>query len=181
MKAALVWAPFPIALALLAALNVDLLRNPPSAEPIAPSTAPDLAGVKPDPAQAALARRNMQLVHTHTRPLFSPVRRPWVEPEPAVPEPATHAEIVPEPGVEQAPGPTLPPAPQVTLLGTQRTPQGTKALLLTAGDTDASWFAKGDDVGGWAITDIHADRIELVQAENRLTVDLYPPGGDELP
>jgi hypothetical protein len=164
------------AIAAFAASNYFLYSNPPETGPITPASAPE-----PGLAAGGLAGKapasELLLVHTHTRPLFSPTRRKWVAPaqpavaapEPAAPPAPAEPPALPEPAVAET------PPPAVTLIGIEKTPLGSKALLLKAGAADALWFKSGEKLEGWAVQAIDAGSVEMALGEKKIKLELYPP------
>jgi hypothetical protein len=165
------------ALAASAAANYVLYANPPATGPLAPATAVNLGSAAAESSGEKLPASELLLVHTQTRPLFSPTRRKWVEPaqpEPAAPEVA--APLVPaEPPALPEPTMAETPPPSVTLLGVEKTPSGAKALLLKSGTADALWFKSGEKLEGWAVQAIDAGSVEMALGKRKIKLELYPP------
>ncbi len=159
-----------IAVTALVLTNLYLFASPPDTSVILPSdqsvaTTASKAEI-PETSDAS----KMLLIHAQTRPLFSPTRRPWVAPpvEP-VPVPVEPEPVEAQPVVAVATQP-----PQITLLGIDITPSGTKALTLKAGETDAVWMRAGELVDGWTVRQIKSTSIELENGSQSVTLELYP-------
>ena len=128
------------------------------------------------PSEARLgnpvARRSLaNFPATLQRPLFSPNRRrPTVEPPPPTP-------VVQEP-LRPPPAP-----PAVTLIGVIADPDGSQALLQSVG-AKAIRVRVGDDVMGWRVAEIDAQRLTFTLGERAVSVALFmqksasaPPAG----
>jgi hypothetical protein len=168
---------FAAVLGVAAAANYFLFANPPATEPLAPVNAVNLGIAAADSLAERHPDAELLLVHTQTRPLFSPTRRKWVAPSPpapAAPEPA--APPVPEaPPAMPEPAAAETPPPSVTLIGIEKTPSGAKALLLKTGTADALWFKSGEKLEGWAVQAIEAGSVEMALGARTIKLELYPP------
>jgi hypothetical protein len=165
------------ALSAIAAANHFIHANPPATEPLAPVDAEAPAVAAADFSGEKLPASELLLVHTQTRPLFSPTRRKWVEPaRPALaaPEPAAPPAPAEQPPLPQPAAAETPP-PEVALIGIQKTPSGAKALLLKTGTADALWFESGEKLEGWAVQKIDAGSVEIVLGDRKIKLELYPP------
>jgi hypothetical protein len=71
----------------------------------------------------------------------------------------------------------------VTLIGIEKTPLGTKVLLLKTGTADALWFKSGEKLEGWAIQSIDTGSVEMALGARTIKLELYPrlpaPGFDQ--
>jgi hypothetical protein len=157
-----------------AAANYFIHLNPPASEPLAPVIQVSTEIAEPDNLEEKIPASELLLVHTQTRPLFSPTRRKWVDPvppPPAAPEPTTQpvvAEPLPVPAAIQT------PPPDVTLIGIEKSPSGAKALLMKSGGSDALWLKNGEQLEGWAIHAIDASSVEMTLGERKIKLELYP-------
>lgn len=96
------------------------------------------------------------------RPLFSPSRRP---PEVVVENAVVDAE--PEPS----------PPPRVGLVGIVAAAQGQAfAVVRDEAGGATRTLRKGDDVDGWTVSDVAADRVVLGNGEREETLLLFAPG-----
>jgi hypothetical protein len=165
------------AIAAFAPSNFFLYSNPPETGPITPASAPDPGLAAAGGFAGKAPSSELLLVHTQTRPLFSPTRRKWVEsaqPVVAAPEPAALSAPA-EPPARAEPAAAETPPPAVTLIGIQMTPLGSKALLLKTGAADALWFKSGEKLEGWAVQAIDAGSVEMALGEKKIKLELYPP------
>jgi hypothetical protein len=167
---------FAAALGIAAAANYLLFANPPATEPLAPVNPVTLGAAAADSSAEELPASELLLVHTQTRPLFSPTRRKWVEPaQPARVEPEAAAALVPEaPPAAPEPAAAETPPPSVTLIGIEKTPLGARALLLKTGTADALWFESGEKLEGWAVQAIDAGSVEMALGARTIKLELYP-------
>jgi hypothetical protein len=165
------------AICFIAAANYFIHANPPATEPLAPVAAVSQEIAAADISGEKLASSELLLVHTQTRPLFSPTRRKWVEPAQPVPAaPPSAAPPVPaEPPRLPQPAAAETPPPEVALIGIEMTPSGSKALLLKAGASDALWFKSGEKLEGWAVQKIDAGSVEITLGGRKIKLELYPP------
>jgi hypothetical protein len=162
------------ALGCAAAANYFIYLNAPTSEPLAPlnPASPEIAA--PENLEAKVPASELLLVHTQTRPLFSPTRRKWVEP---VPPPPAALELTPQPAPAEplpAPAAVQTPPPDVTLIGIEKSPSGAKALLMKSGGSDALWLKSGEQLEGWAIHAIDASSVEMTLGERKIKLELYP-------
>lgn len=142
-------------------IAVETGREPPARMPPAPSAAP----AKP-------------AGHTTTAP---PARLPETATaaKPALPPPAAAKPIAPvvAPG-SVTPGSVAPPPqpPSVSLLAVVLTPKKRQAILRLA-DGSTATFAEGDQVGGWTLKAIAADRVTLTsrRVDDVLSFPADPP------
>jgi hypothetical protein len=177
MRRLRIMVTFVTVLSAATAANYFLYANPPATGPLAPAAAVNLGIAEAVSSGKKLPASELLLVHTQTRPLFSPTRRKWVEPaQPAPAAPEVAASPVPaEPPVVPEPAAAEIPPPSVTLIGIEKTPLGAKALLLKTGTADALWFKSGEKLEGWAVQAIDAGSIEMALGERKIKLELYPP------
>jgi hypothetical protein len=152
--------------------NLYLLSSPLDTSIIVPSDPSITLNAGKDVHPESTDEKKLLLIHAQTRPLFSPTRRPWVAPPAAaalVPEPVQPEPVAVEPVVAVEVQP-----PQVTLLGIEITPTGSKALTLRAGEADASWLRAGELLDGWTVQKIERTSIELENGSRSITLELYP-------
>jgi len=115
--------------------------------------------VRDNPAVPAPLDR---LSATRERPLFSPTRRP-----PAAPAPPS---VI---GAERVP---LAPPPTVALIGIVLNAEGAQALV-RAGPADRPVrLRRGDEIGGWKVTEIDRRQLVLSLDGRSVTVTLFTPG-----
>jgi hypothetical protein len=98
---------------------------------------------------------------TLKRPLFTPTRRPFepVKPNPPEPNPAKTPDIIPL---------AQPPTLQVKLVGYTASPQrGKRALVRTANERVGTWMSIGDQVDGWRLRELSADRATFEYGTQR--------------
>jgi len=119
--------------------------------------------------------------------------REWTPPDPAMPPSATRHAGVPEPDdpvlrrpiflpsrkpfePSAAPPPPRPPPPDPRFVvdGIMLTGGARKAHLRQPHETDGRWHETGQVIDGWVIVQIDAAGIVVEQAEQRLTIRLYP-------
>ncbi|MGH6942672.1 MAG: type II secretion system protein N [Geminicoccaceae bacterium] len=124
-------------------LAPQVTAGPPGAP--RPQFAPDPLTFKPPPRSA--------FDEIAARPLFSESRRPFVSPKPeaAADPPATDQRI--------------------ELVGTLLTGK-TRAALLQPEGQDARWLREGEQVAGWQVERIEADRIMLGDGKETKTLEL---------
>jgi hypothetical protein len=109
------------------------------------------ANNSPTPKSAA------QLDYTETlkRPLFTPTRRPF---DPAKNKPPEPILVKTPDKLPDSPAAT-PPALQVKMVGYTASPQrGKRALVRTVNDKVGTWISIGDQVDGWRLRELSADR-----------------------
>jgi hypothetical protein len=97
-----------------------------------------------------------QLSATRDRPLFSPMRRPPVPPPIVAPAP-----------------PPPPPPPDITLLGVVMDGEDARAVIRTGSIAKVARVRIGDDVGGWKVGQIEAQRLVLLLGERTATFTLF--------
>lgn len=149
--------------------NYWLLTHPPETAHIAPEG--DVSEQIEAEDDVSDIVRQVQLLHSKSRPLFLETRRPWTPPPP----PPESAIDVP---IEQLPEPLpLPPEEtaslSVTLIGVQQDPGAIRALVTKAGG-DAVWVRQGEVVDGWTVERISADAIDFAADGLSQTFQLYP-------
>jgi hypothetical protein len=156
--------------AVLVACNIYLLVRPLESTPILPSNVPNSSNSNADIVSIENDSQELLFIHTQTRPLFSPTRRPWVAPTvPLEPVPAVAEQTVVEPPVVEEVQP-----PQISLLGIDITPSGAKALTLKTGSAEAVWVRKGEALDGWVVGIIESTSIELTSGTQTVKLELYP-------
>lgn len=168
---------YAAALSATAAANYVIHANAPATEPLAPEIAAGLEMAAADDTGKKLPTSELLLLHTQTRPLFSPTRRKWVEPAQPSPAPAESAAspAPAEPPALPEPAAAEPPPPSVTLIGVEKNPSGARVLLAKTGTADALWFKSGEKVDGWAVEAIDAGSVEIALGERKIKLELYPP------
>lgn len=90
------------------------------------------------------------------RPLFVDGRRPPTE----------------EPEDEEAPVVAETPAPKLTLMGVLMTPQGATALVRNDVTQEVLRRRPGEDIDGWQVATIEADRLVVSQGEKQEVLPL---------
>jgi hypothetical protein len=118
------------------------------------------ANSTPTPKSAAQS----DYTETLKRPLFTPTRRPFDPVKSKVPE--LTSAIVPDisPPALTASPPTL----QVKLVGYTASPQrGKRALVRTSNDKVGTWISIGDQVDGWRLRELSADRATFELGSQR--------------
>jgi hypothetical protein len=108
------------------------------------------------------------------RPVFSPVRRPFMAKlDPPATEPVVE-QPAPEPAPEEQPvAPELPPPPQFALKGIRISPDRSSAFVTTAELPAGQWLDVGDDMAGWTLKAIENNAITMVSGEQSAVVQLY--------
>ncbi len=106
----------------------------------------------------------LDLPETFARPVFSPIRREFVDPSPP---PVEIARAEPEPVRTVSLSPPL-----IKLLGT-RVIEGRRAVLIDQKEKDALWLGEGDTIDGWKIHSIASDSISLRSGDQNIVVLLY--------
>jgi len=106
------------------------------------------------------------------RPLLAEGRRPFVPvPEPSLateePEPAPAPPVPEEPSIE------TPILPDLVMLGTIRTGEVQRVLILDPASGLESWQGVGDSVQGWAIVDIQPETVTLTQDGVEITFNQF--------
>jgi hypothetical protein len=157
--------------AILIASNVYLLAFPAQTTLILPESAPNNNALPNEEVSLRSQDKELLLIHTQTRPLFSPTRRPWVAP---VSEPVPAPVVAPEPIVIEPVVAVEVQPPQISLLGIDITPAGAKALALKTGEADAVWVRVGELLDGWTVRVIKSTSIELDNGTKTVMLDLYP-------
>jgi hypothetical protein len=94
-----------------------------------------------------------QLSATRDRPLFSPTRRPPAPPPIVAPAAA--------------------PPPDITLLGVVMDGEDARAVIRTGPIAKVARVRIGDDVGGWKVGQIEAQRLVLLLGERTATFTLF--------
>ena len=168
---------YAAALGAAAAANYFLHANPPATESLVPANPVNPAiGAAAVPGET-LPASALLLIHTQTRPLFSPTRRKWVEPappEPPAPEPVEQPVAAEPPSApQQAIADTS--LPDIKLIGIEMTPSGARALLVKTGAADALWVNNGEKLEGWAVQKIDSGSVEMTLGERKIKLELYPP------
>jgi hypothetical protein len=146
----------------LAIFNLIVSRTEIDLSPIAP----DVSARPPASARVAETRAeipDIPLPETLARPLFSPTRRDFVAE--AAPVEAVEAVATP---VEETPAP-----PHVSLQGT-RSIGGHQSALVAFDDQESNWVSVGDELSGWTVTDIGANRLVITRGSTRIESTLYP-------
>ncbi len=122
-----------------------------------PAMAADLGPQAPAAAISPLAAQPLEeLSATRDRPLFSPTRQP----------PA------PPPIVAAAP-PTPPPPPDVALLGVVMDGEEARAVIRTGAAAKVMRVRIGDDVAGWKVGQIEAQRLVLLLGGRTATFTIF--------
>lgn len=124
----------------------------------APQTQTAHIAQRPDAYYAAITER----------PVFAPLRRPYV-PKVAASEPAPKPAVeVPKPvaqAIEARP-------PEVTFQGIITRDERKAALIGLDGEAPA-WVAQGDSIAGWTLSNIGNDWIEISRDARSIRVDMY--------
>ncbi len=112
-------------------------------------------------------------LEAYSRPLFAPNRRPFQAMQEIIPEeePAPPAMEEEEPPIVEV------DRPRLRLLGTVPAAQEPSALIAVEESGANSWFRKGDMIGGWRISRIGTDDIELSSEGDgsvSFKISLYP-------
>jgi hypothetical protein len=172
MKQVLIWTIGSGFLSLMVAGNIYLFFTPVEISPILKPTQAEQLPAIADEISIAKDDKALLLVHSQTRPLFAPSRRPWVAPVlQLAPEPVPSA--IPAVAIEPVIAINVQP-PNVTLIGIQKTPDGAKALLLKAGTAEAEWFISGQQIDSWTVSAIENETVELANGTQTMKLELYP-------
>lgn len=161
--------------------NIFVIFNPPSNTAIIPSDNPELSGFQNPQQSASDVPSEMLLIHTQTRPLFSPSRRHWIAPTVPVKDPVT------APLTEEAVTPvealSEPQAvvPQVTLIGVEKSPIGAKVLISKTGTQETIWLKSGEKLDNWTVQSIESASFELVNRDQKIKLELYPVDSTVVP
>lgn len=121
------------------ALNYMLMETPVTTSPILPAIPEKTPFHDKIEVTAAHPQISPASVQTYARPLFSPNRRKYEKPEKVVAVAMPAEKIVPA----MAYHPIIEDLPELVLLGSQQTPNGRSALILTASDKETRWIAEG--------------------------------------
>lgn len=154
---------------------VNHLWNTPLTAPSAPSAAAggELALWMPERLGSEMpGPPSLTLSEVLERPLFSPTRRPPPpEPQP-VPESVPVTRVVTF--VQEEPEPTAPASDwqDLRLIGVLHADEQRRALVTTPEDPEGTWLAEGEEVFGWRIDAIAANKIEVIFGEKRHTLSL---------
>lgn len=158
----------------IALVNYLIAQYPPSAEAITPAANVEQTPGQQDQLEPFAMPEGVQLTHARERPVFRPSRKPWTPPaEP----PVAMAEPMPDttPVIEPPPAPLTPQAPplEVSLIGVQLDPKGSRALVLRPGAPEPLWIRSGDVVDGWTVAAISAGSLSMTSGSETKTFDLY--------
>lgn len=154
----------------LIATNIALYDTPVDISPTMP--APRTGTKSPaDIAVSSTMHDTTNFAETFERPLFSPSRRKFV-PAPIEEKPVEVASA-PMPAQPQL-QPSAPPSPPPSLLGISVSGGNAKALLQMAGGGPATWFADGETVDGWTISEIDGNQAVLMRDGQEARLSLYP-------
>lgn len=102
------------------------------------------------------------------RPVFSPLRRPYV-PKVVTSAPISKPVLVVSKPVVQA---AEAPPPEVTFQGVITRDERTAALIGLNGEAP-TWVVQGDAIAGWTLSNIGNDWIEISRAARSIRVDMY--------
>ncbi len=133
-----------------------------------PSTLPDNSG-----SVITFIAREIKLSQASERPLFSINRKPWAAPEVA-------AVLPPSNLTEHQPAEAVPlsapavPLPVVTLVGIQKTPKGSMALLSDQSGEAPVWLKDGENYQDWQVRNITGLSADLENGATKITLKLYP-------
>ena len=150
--------------------NVWMYLDPVTITPITVSNEDGIHQAKPIVEQRKTPSTLLESVEAHalSRPLFTNTRRPWVAP---VVAPTLVVDISTATQVPAAP-PNSPPS--LVILGIQKIPSGSQALLQHPGQADAKWYEKDDKIDEWGIVAITELSVEIERDTEKLQLDLYP-------
>jgi hypothetical protein len=151
--------------------NYYLRLNPLDTSPLTLGGAPERG---PASVTGEFVLPDIPLVHSKTRPLFSPSRRKWTAPVQAELPPQTVDLPVASPVPPPEPAAVRPEPPKIRLLGIQETPTGATALLLAEGSAAAVWHKGADVVENWTVRSIKPDSVELALDGATVKIELYP-------
>jgi hypothetical protein len=131
---------------------------------VASSGGDDRAAVPSSSTRAPKISTQADYTETLKRPLFTPTRRPFDPAKNKPPEPTPVNAPAPVPQAPAAPPPSL----QVKLVGYTASPQrGKRALVRTANERVGTWISIGDQVDGWRLRDLNADRATFELGSQR--------------
>jgi hypothetical protein len=159
----------PISLPFGHAIAGDLSQVSSATNPsqVSSATNPSQVSSATNPSQVSnatnpIARYSLdELAATRDRPLFSPKRRP--------------TQILQQP-VPVVSAPTIPPAPQVKLLGVVLDGNKTHVLVQIPPRPETIRLRIGDDVMGWKITRIEPQQVVIALADRVVTFSLFRSG-----
>lgn len=158
-------------LAGLVGLNVRWITTPIDLAPLAARAAVDNAPAEASVAESQSGLPALDVEEALRRPLFHADRRPF-SPSAPEPKPEPVAEIPqPPPAAEPAP-PVL--APELRLAGVSLSGQRKRALLGPASSTDVRWYAEGQTIEGWTLTDISGQTVQFTNGGRSVSFKLYP-------
>jgi hypothetical protein len=163
------WLAGAAALLVLVAANALMAEVPLDSSPILTVASGPETVIRAGDVE--IGSRDFAINQTRNRPLFAPSRRIYVEPPP----PPKQEQPAPVQSVEKPQPPPPPPAPQIRLFGVQMTPSGRKALLVHGNSSEPEWLEEGSEVGGWRISAVTPDGIEIGLGEQSVQVDLHAP------
>lgn len=152
---------------------------------ISPLEVASRSTIDPTPAHSnSLPRREpspqVDTAETLKRPLFTPTRRPFDPAKNLAPAPTP-----PDAPPKIQPAPTAPaPALQVKLVGFAASPQrGKRALVRAANEKVGTWLSIGDQVAGWRLRELSADRAVFEYDSQRqvLEFEAKPVGSPRAP
>lgn len=147
--------------------NWHMARSPLDVTPIAPAN-PARLPVGGD-GVIALSVRGTGLRQASERPLFATDRRPWAQPQ-------TAAALLPKSPPELLLDALVPPSapPVATLVGIQRTPDGSMVLLSDQSGAAPVWLKDGEDFQDWQVGNITSSSADLKSGTIKITLELYP-------
>lgn len=158
-------------LAGMIALNLRWANAQIDLTPLSARTVADNAPADASIADAQSGLPTFDLEEALQRPLFHADRRPF-SPPPPEPTPEPVLEVAPPQPVAEA----VPPAPplEMRLAGVSLSGDQRRALLGPASGADLRWYAEGQSVEGWTLSDISSQDVHFTNGERSVRFKLYP-------
>lgn len=156
----------------LVLINIVLASHSPSFEPIVSHVAADRASHGEQPSVPASNSAVLEPVHTSARPIFVQARRPWKPPAVEVPKSPAKSATTPQQPTSSAVTKNVPDL-KVSLIGVQRSPHGTRALLARPGRPQPEWLEIGAVLDNWSLVEIDDSSARFMAGEKSKIVLLY--------
>ncbi len=155
---------------LVAAFNWQLAITTPDISPITDNREINLSL---DGEQSVLFKpKGIELYQAKLRPLFSPLRRPWVPPAQEVTPDLELMDVEVQPS--EIPRTIATPQLDAKIIGIQKTPDGAMALLADSSGSPPSWIKIGAMYKDWKVEEITNSWVRLINGQSTVKFDLYP-------
>ncbi len=169
-----------LAVAGLATLNWHAMNAEVDVSPlkVAASRSDDRVPSPSNSVRASKPEAQADLSDTLKRPLFTPTRRPF---DPVKNMARAESEGLPPVNTPDISPQAPPTVMNVMLVGYTSSPQrGKRALVRTANERVGTWIAIGDQVDGWRLRELSADRATFESGSQRqvLVLEAKPQPGE---